>query len=120
MCSFEAKIAQLRRVEQGEATYGDGDRETQAFRFFLDHMLGEAVKRALTRGSRPPKPVRLLISLSGFSPLTTILAYELLRPERLLVVTSEDAEASIDLIADGRGKRPTSSVRCFTVSPPNG
>src|SRR3954469_669169 len=34
----------------------------------------------------------LLISLSGFSPVTTILAYSLLRPQRLLVLFSERTE----------------------------
>src|SRR6266571_2209716 len=100
MGSFESKVERLRRLERGEAAYGDGDEETQAVRFFLDEMLDEAIERAVARGGRRPgETVRLLISLSGFSPLTTILAYELLRPERLLVVTSEHAQASIDLIA---------------------
>jgi hypothetical protein len=40
-----------------------------------------------------------MVSLSGFSPMTTILAYELVKPERVLVISSAGTEVhSYDLI----------------------
>ncbi|MCA1702971.1 MAG: hypothetical protein LC808_06750 [Actinobacteria bacterium] len=101
MSLFDQKAARLYRIERGEEGYGEGSAAEQALRFYLDALLDEAVKRALARSDpRSDQPVRLLISLSGFSPLTTILAYELLRPEQLLVLFSEDTRAGIDSIAD--------------------
>jgi CRISPR-associated protein (TIGR02710 family) len=44
------------------------------------------------------EPVDLLVSLSGFSPETTILAFELLRPKRLMIVGSEATRDSVDVI----------------------
>jgi hypothetical protein len=101
MSLFDQKAARLQRIERGEEGYGEGSATEQALRFYVDELLDEAVKRAVARSDpRPAQPVRLLISLSGFSPLTTILAYELLRPERLLVLFSEETRAGIDSIAD--------------------
>ncbi|WP_432904042.1 TIGR02710 family CRISPR-associated CARF protein [Micromonospora matsumotoense] len=48
----------------------------------------------------PRQPVDLLISLSGFSPETTILAFELLKPERLMIIGSWSTRESIDVIQD--------------------
>ncbi|MGN9785416.1 TIGR02710 family CRISPR-associated CARF protein [Nonomuraea sp. ZG12] len=62
-------------------------------------MLDDMVTRVRRRNSALRRPVDLLISMSGFSPLTTILAYELIRPRRLLVIYSEQANASVDFIA---------------------
>jgi len=98
---FDQKAARLYRIERGEEGYGEGGAADQALRFYLDELLDEAVKRARARSDHAPaQAVRLLISLSGFSPQTTILAYELLRPEQLLVLFSEDSRAGIDSIAE--------------------
>lgn len=98
---FARKAARLQRIELGEDTYGEGSAGEQAVRFYLDEMLDEAVDGALGRSDRrPDTPIGLLISLSGFSPVTTILTYSLLRPERLLVIYSEQAKASINVIGD--------------------
>jgi hypothetical protein len=101
MSLFDQKASMLHRIERGEESYGEGSAAEQALRFYLDELLDEAVTRALARSDHHlAQPVRLLISLSGFSPLTTILAYEVLRPEQLLVLFSEDNRSGIDSIAD--------------------
>lgn len=101
MESFEGKTARLRRIETGEEVYGPGDLKEQATRFYLDQMLDEVVERALLHSSsRPHPPVRLLISLAGFSPVTTVLVYRLLKPQRMLVVTSQNARSSVDVIGE--------------------
>jgi len=125
MSQFDLKATRLKRIERGEETYGPGGASEQALRFFLDELLEETVRRAHARGDRPAQPVHLLISLSGFSPLTTILAYELLQPERLLVVYSEDNKASVDIIGDyvvGRSGRRYSDfdVRPCVPTDPHG
>lgn len=98
---FERKADRLLSIDRGEDTYGQGSAGEQAVHFYLDEMLDEAVERASARSDRLPRaPVGLLISLSGFSPVTTILACRLLSPERLLVISSEQTEASINVIAD--------------------
>lgn len=121
---FERKAARLLSIERGEDTYREGSAGEQAMRFYLDEMLDEAVERALARSDRLPRtPVGLLISLSGFSPVTTILACRLLGPERLLVISSEQTEASINVIADhlvGPGGLRHSDfmhVRCTPTDP---
>ncbi len=100
LSAFEQHTARLRGIERGELKYGEGSARDQALRFYIDKMLDEAVAHALTRSDRQPAgPVGLLISLAGFSPITTILAYRLLRPQRMLVIFSEGTASSIDVIA---------------------
>jgi CRISPR-associated protein (TIGR02710 family) len=60
-------------------------------------MLDDVVARVRDENLALRRPVDLLISMSGFSPLTTILAYELIRPARLLVIYSAQANASVDV-----------------------
>ena len=98
MVTFEEKIVRLRRIYRGQEAYGEGTPAEQANRFRFDEMIDEIVKRARlqTFQGRPQRKVDFLISLSGFSPITTILAYEILQPRRVLVVTSEKAEKLAD------------------------
>jgi hypothetical protein len=48
----------------------------------------------------PERRVDLLISICGFAATPTLLAYELLRPRRLLVLRSQDANDSITLVGN--------------------
>ncbi|MFF4625279.1 TIGR02710 family CRISPR-associated CARF protein [Nonomuraea jabiensis] len=99
MDSFDSKLARYLRIERGQETYGEDSPLEQSIAFYVDHLLDETVARALSNGGRRPKEaVGLLISLSGFSPLTTILTYEILRPRRLLILSSSDAVDSINVI----------------------
>lgn len=100
MASFEEKVARMKRIFRGEETYGEGKPADQAKRFRADQMMDEIIKRACDNSKKPEKPVELLISLAGFSPATTILAYEILRPSRVLVIHSEHAQESIDVIGN--------------------
>ncbi len=97
--SFPARVARYERVDRGQDTYGEGSRLEQAIAYYVDQLLEESVARALTHGGRRPRrQVDLLISLSGFSPLTTILTFEILRPKRLLILSSSDAVECINVI----------------------
>ena len=102
MSSLERKIEQMRRVFRGEIEYGKGKPAEQAKRFRNEEMFEEIIElaRANSDIGTGDESVDVLISLSGFSPATTILAYEILRPKRLLVITSRGAKASIDVIGD--------------------
>jgi CRISPR-associated protein (TIGR02710 family) len=106
--SFDERVELMRRISQGEETYGQRARpHEQANEYYLDHLMDDCVERALRECPEVPARVDLLISLSGFSPATTVLTYEMLRPRRLVVVSSADATDSIDSIAErviGRGR----------------
>ena len=89
----------MRRIFRGEEQYGDGTAASQATRYRLTEMytdVVEAARRNSASVERPP--VDLLVSLSGFSPETTLLAFELIRPARLLIVSSENARPNVDII----------------------
>ena len=108
---LDAKIARLRSIESGRESYDGGTGRDYGFRYYLAEMLDDVVRLAAARSELRAASVPLLISLVGFSPVTTILSYELLRPQRLLVVTSAQAEESVDVIArhvvaDGRLRPP--------------
>lgn len=97
--SFESRVERYGRIARRQEQYREGTGSIWATQFYIDQILEEVVDRARNRSDSPRRSVRLLISLAGFSPLTTILTYELVRPERLLVVSSEEAPDSIDVIA---------------------
>jgi tetratricopeptide (TPR) repeat protein len=104
MDDFDARLDRLERILRGTEQYGD-DPEAgpvdQGLQFQLDEMLDEIVARTRERSaaSIPEHGIDLLVSLSGFSPMGTILAYHLLRPRRLLVIGSEETKGSINVIA---------------------
>nr|ADK54888.1 CRISPR associated sequence [uncultured soil bacterium] len=107
---FGACVDRYHDIHQGRQGYGDGTRAEQATRFYLDHLLGETATRARAESRLPARPVDLLISLCGFTPVPTVLTHELLRPKRMVVVVSRDAEDSIDVIHD-RVTRPSGPLR---------
>jgi hypothetical protein len=119
---FEQKAAQMRKILRGEEQYGSGRPAEQATRFWIANMLPQSVERARgnSTGHLPPK-VDVLVSLVGFSPETTVFAYELLQPTWLVAVYSEEAVGSIDLIGEAlRDRLPLSHFdhrRCSPVKP---
>jgi CRISPR-associated protein (TIGR02710 family) len=91
--------ARLRRIFRGEEKYGDGPAADQARRYRLTELLPATVEQAKRNSADVPRgPVDLLVSLSGFSPETTILAFELLQPRRLMIIGSDSTRASVDVI----------------------
>ncbi|BCJ64775.1 hypothetical protein GCM10009779_40800 [Polymorphospora rubra] len=112
----------LRRIFRGEETFGEGKAVEQARRYRLTEMLSTTVARARENSANVAVPTfDLLISLSGFSPETTIFAYELLRPRRLLIVGSDRTRDSVDTIWSAlQGKLAISDlqhVQCDPVDP---
>lgn len=102
MSPLQFKIERMRRIFRGEEKFGEGKPAEQATNYRFDQMMDEIVeaakKNTLESGDQIPE-VDLLVSLSGFSPATTILAYNLLKPKEILVITSHEAEEGIDTIA---------------------
>jgi len=99
--TFEDQVGRMRRIFRGEEVYGEGTPSEQATAYRFAEMLPEVIRRAQQKSPAEDRPeVDLLVSLSGFSPATTILAYELLRPNQLFVVSSEGTDHSIDVIHD--------------------
>jgi len=95
---FRTALSRLQNIQRGQDSYKGATGSVAAARFYLDEVLGPAVECARGRSDRPRRPVDLLISLCGFTPTPTILTYELLRPKRMLVVTSQNALDSINVI----------------------
>ena len=98
MSSFEEKVDHMKSIFRGEVTYGEGKPSEQAKAYLEKEMFDEIIARARKKSEVSEEKVDFLISLSGFSPATTILATKILRPTRLLVITSADARTSIDTI----------------------
>lgn len=99
MASLKQKRDRMRRIFRGLEPYGEGTAAEQANRYRLEVMYPDVVveTRKNSAGVERP-PVDLLVSLSGFSPETTLLAYELIQPRRLLVISSENTRPKVNLI----------------------
>ncbi|WP_199517284.1 hypothetical protein [Nucisporomicrobium flavum] len=109
----------MRRIFRGEEEYGEGTAAEQAQAFRLAEIYDEAVEVARANSTDVERPaVDLLISLSGFSPETTLLAFALTRPARILIITSEGTQKTIDAIWEKlAGKIKFSEVRHVTCDP---
>lgn len=97
--SFDEHVRRMHQITIGAERYGQGVAYEQATRYYLDHLVEECAERARRGCSGLPDHVDLLISVTGFSPRTTILAFKVLRPRRLVVIPSENARGSINTIA---------------------
>lgn len=95
------KYEQLKRILRNEEQYGDEMEPIhRARQFRVTEILPLVIKRIRDNWVPQMKqPVDLLVSLSGHSPETTVVAFELLRPERVLILQSEGSPQSIDTIA---------------------
>jgi CRISPR-associated protein (TIGR02710 family) len=113
----------MRQITEGRDSYGEGTRYDQATGYYLDHLVDESAERARRGCPGLPPKVDLLISLTGFSPRITVLAYKIMLPERLVVISSENAWASFNVIhkhvlADGRLQPADLSSRpCVATDP---
>lgn len=117
METLEQMNTRLRRIFRGEEAYGDGPPAEQARRYRLTELLPAIIKQAKINSADVPRgPVDLLVSLSGFSPETTILAFELLQPERLMIIGSDATRASLDTIYDSL-RLPFSRITTHPVVP---
>jgi CRISPR-associated protein (TIGR02710 family) len=98
MSGLEQKREYMRRIFRGEVTYGEGSRTEQASRYRIEQMYDDIVAAALANPSDPVPEVDTLVSLSGFSPETTLLAFELVRPQKLTIISSENVSDKYDII----------------------
>jgi hypothetical protein len=91
-----------REILDGKDTFGEGTRQLQAIRFWVENLAKPIIDQArqrLQKTGRLPK-VDLLVSVAGFSPETTIITAGVLRPEQILVISSEVAYGMIDIIGE--------------------
>ena len=106
MATLEQKRAKMRRIFRGLEAYGEGTAAEQANRYRLTEMYADVVAAAKANSADVHRPaVDLLVSLSGFSPETTLLAYELIQPPRLLVISSDNTRPQVDMIHKKIGDR---------------
>jgi hypothetical protein len=78
MATLEQMHDRMRRIFRGELPYREGTAAEQARQFWLDNVYTDVVEAAKKNSINVERPaVDLLVSLSGFSPETTLLAYAL-------------------------------------------
>lgn len=121
MVTLKHKRERLRRIFRGLESYGEGTAAEQANRYRLVEMYDDAVKAAKANSADVERPeVDLLVSLSGYSPETTLLAYELIEPKRLLVISSEKTVAQVNVIWEKvRDRLQFSQINHDNVDPVN-
>ena len=121
MDTLKQKQDRLKRIFRGQESYGDGTAAQQATRYRLTEMYDDVVKSAKANSADVERPdIDLLVSLSGYSPETTLLAFELTKPKQILIITSENTLPQVDIInqkIDGRLK--SSEFRHDKVDPVN-
>lgn len=101
METLRQKRKRLQRIFRGLDSFGEGTAAEQATRYRLAEMYDDAVAAAIANSADVERPeVDLLVSLSGYTPETTLLAYELIRPKRLHVVSSDNTMAQVNVIWD--------------------
>jgi CRISPR-associated protein (TIGR02710 family) len=112
------KRSRFHRILSGDEIYdGDGTPIEQARRYRFEQLVPEALRRIAQRvAAERPEPVDLLVSLSGFSPETTIFAAAFLQPKALLVLQSHSARDGIDHIT-GHICMPSSQIDVQRVDP---
>jgi CRISPR-associated protein (Cas_Cas02710) len=99
MATLTQKRDRMRRIFRGQEPYGEGTPAEQANRYRLELMYPDVIDEARKNSVGVERPaVDLLVSLSGFSPETTLLAYELIEPRRLLVISSENTRSKVNII----------------------
>ncbi len=98
--AWKEKVERLRRIWRGQEQYGTGKARDQARRYYFEEMFDEVVLMTQERSFRERQcpEVYLLISLLGYSPETTLLTFELLKPSRLLVIIHRDAEGELECL----------------------
>jgi CRISPR-associated protein (TIGR02710 family) len=112
------KRSRLVRIMSGEEAYDDdGTPSEQARRYRLEVLIPEALRRIENdERYRQEEPVDLLVSLSGFSPETTIFAAAFLRPKDLLVLVSNTARGGTEYIRE-HVALPPSRIEVRRVDP---
>ncbi|QKV78173.1 TIGR02710 family CRISPR-associated CARF protein [Amycolatopsis sp. Hca4] len=120
--TFDEHVQHMRHISEGNESFGDGSAYEQATRYYLTHLIDDCAELARRAVRGLPRSVDLLISMAGFSPRTTILAYKTLRPRRLVVIPSENARSSYNTIAayvhrDGLELADVTSRVCIPTDP---
>lgn len=121
MDTLKQKLDRLKRIFRGQESYGDGSAAQQATRYRLTEMYDDVVKSAKANSADVERSdIDLLVSLSGYSPETTLLAFELTKPKQILIVTSENTLPQVDIINEKiAGRLKSSKFRHDTVDPVN-
>ena len=98
--SFEELTQRQLRIARGEEPWGEGTSFEQSRRFRLEVVVPKLVDhtRKNSRGLIGAGRIDLLLSLSGLSPETTVLSCLVLRPRRVVVISSGNAVKCFELI----------------------
>jgi CRISPR-associated protein (TIGR02710 family) len=98
---FASHLAQMRGISEGRESYRGDSRYEQATNYYLDHLVdrcADEARRRLPPGH--PTSIDLLVCMTGLSPRPIVLAYKVLRPKRLVLITSDAAHESVNVVHD--------------------
>lgn len=90
----------MREISEGLADHGTGSPYQQATRYYLEHLADACARQARQGCPDLPPQVDLLICMTGLSPRPVVLAFKVLRPARLVLITSDAAQDTIDVVHD--------------------
>lgn len=87
-------------ILDGKESYGEGDPQAQARRYWLEFLAKPVIERArekLRECGKLPK-VDLLVSVAGMTPETTIITAGVFQAQEILVISSYQLRENIDII----------------------
>ncbi|WP_147252630.1 TIGR02710 family CRISPR-associated CARF protein [Micromonospora endolithica] len=102
METLESGLSRRGRILAREEEYGDHPSPVDAAdAYALDHLRG-LIAEAVRRNSdvKLDGTDLVLISITGRSPMSTVVAHDVLRPRRLLVIHSGRGEEAVNVIGD--------------------
>lgn len=86
------KVERWLNIKRGKESYGQGTTGQQGAAFYKDHLQAAVMASALERFKHKDLQVDLLVSIAGFSPMTSILSCHILKPAQVYLLSSRQAE----------------------------
>ncbi|GGM03354.1 TIGR02710 family CRISPR-associated CARF protein [Dactylosporangium sucinum] len=114
---IESHVRQMREISEGRAGHGDGSAYEQATRYYLEHLADACAQQARDSRLDLPPRVDLLICMTGMSPRPVVLAFKILRPARLVLITSDAAQDTIDVVHENVVARGLLRASEFSARP---
>jgi CRISPR-associated protein (TIGR02710 family) len=91
MDELKGQIDRYLQIKKGNERYGEGEPHAQAAAFYREFLMKPLMANALARTQDKEQEVDLLISIAGFTPMTSIMTCHILKPKRVFLLTSAKA-----------------------------
>lgn len=125
MDSLQSNIVRYLQIKKGNERHGEGEPHQQAAAFYREHLMEPLMAGALERTQDREQEVDLLISIAGFTPMTSIMSCHILKPKRVFLLTSAKAEVHMEEVlawlyspkGGGFSYRDVSHTQCPPTDP---